>query len=282
MTPSEAASIAQAVSARLGIPFTGTAAVSGSGSTAVIRADQLPAPNGFAVEVNRSWRSLEAKLVPDNFAGALLATMASSDPQMRQTYRSLAAFAIQSGVRFEVRINGTQCDISRDLPPGPWSRIEFSASKLTDAEGEQAARENESFASLFLSLLFALIPTEDRTPGDYHQSGGLPEGAKTRIEVNKYERSSANRAACLAACGTRCRGCGLDMAERYGPIAAGFIEVHHVTPVSRMGEGYLVDPLKDLVPLCPNCHAIVHRTDPPMTVEELRGALLPTPSDPTA
>jgi 5-methylcytosine-specific restriction protein A len=63
------------------------------------------------------------------------------------------------------------------------------------------------------------------------------------------------------------------MAERYGPVGAGFIEVHHVTPVSSMGPDYLVDPRADLVPLCPNCHSIAHRREVAYTVVEIRAML---------
>jgi 5-methylcytosine-specific restriction protein A len=102
---------------------------------------------------------------------------------------------------------------------------------------------------------------------------GLPEGAKTRVEVNKYERSSVNRAVCIAKFGAVCQVCGLDFGERYGDIAEGYIEVHHIVPVSQMAPGYIVNPLTDLIPLCANCHAVVHRLDPPLPIDSLRALL---------
>lgn len=90
-----------------------------------------------------------------------------------------------------------------------------------------------------------------------------------RVEVNRYERDRRNRAAALAIHGRSCSGCGMSFDELYGEVAAGFIEVHHVTPVSMLGEDYVIDPRTDLIPLCPNCHAVVHRMTPPMPVSEL-------------
>ena len=96
----------------------------------------------------------------------------------------------------------------------------------------------------------------------------------TRVAVNRYERSLANRAAAIAIHGAFCHVCGFDFAEFYGLMGEGFIEVHHRIPVSRMGEGYVVSPEEDLVPLCANCHQMVHREDPPVAVEELKDQLV--------
>lgn len=46
--------------------------------------------------------------------------------------------------------------------------------------------------------------------------------------------------------------------------------VHHIVPVSQIGLDYVIDPLKDLIPVCPNCHSMLHRKDPPLIPEELK------------
>lgn len=93
------------------------------------------------------------------------------------------------------------------------------------------------------------------------------EGALSRITVNAYERKSVARAACLEHHGYACAACGVILSEIYGEVAKDFIHVHHLVPLSEVEEGYEVDPIKDLRPVCPDCHAIIHRTDPPMTIE---------------
>lgn len=56
----------------------------------------------------------------------------------------------------------------------------------------------------------------------------------------------------------------------YGEIGRGFIHVHHKVPLSSIGKEYELDPIKDLVPVCPNCHAMLHRKEPPYDVNDLK------------
>jgi 5-methylcytosine-specific restriction protein A len=99
---------------------------------------------------------------------------------------------------------------------------------------------------------------------------GYPEGAVQQVLVNKYERNRDARAECLRHRGCRCKVCKFDFSERYGEHGAGFIHVHHTKKLSEVGEGYVVDPVEELIPLCPNCHAMIHRTKDMLTVDELR------------
>jgi len=96
------------------------------------------------------------------------------------------------------------------------------------------------------------------------------EGAKRTVSVNAYERSSEARQKCIEHYGYKCSVCSFDFLETYGERGRHFIHVHHIIPISSIGESYVVDPLSDLRPICPNCHAMVHRTDPPCTIEELK------------
>ncbi|WP_425146831.1 HNH endonuclease [Deinococcus sp.] len=99
------------------------------------------------------------------------------------------------------------------------------------------------------------------------------EGASRLVTVNAYERNQAARKACIAYHGSICAVCDSDTAEFYGPIADDFIHVHHLKPLSEIGERYSVNPETDLVPVCPNCHAMLHRRTPPHEVEELRAVI---------
>lgn len=99
----------------------------------------------------------------------------------------------------------------------------------------------------------------------------LTEGEQIQAVSQKYERNKKAREACLAAHGTACAVCGIDFARAYGPEFAGKIEVHHIVPLSEIGESYTVDPVQDLVPVCPNCHTALHsKKDGVYTVEELK------------
>ena len=88
-----------------------------------------------------------------------------------------------------------------------------------------------------------------------------------------YERDRAARQACICHYGLACIVCGLVFEERYGDLGGDYIHVHHLVPISEIGESYEVDPIKDLCPICPNCHAMVHRRYPPFSIDEVRRQL---------
>lgn len=85
------------------------------------------------------------------------------------------------------------------------------------------------------------------------------EGLKKQVAVNKYERSSVARAKCIEVHGLSCKVCSFNFVQIYGELGENFIHVHHVTPIHSIGESYKVDYVKDLIPVCPNCHAMLHR-----------------------
>jgi len=96
-----------------------------------------------------------------------------------------------------------------------------------------------------------------------------PEGASQRITVNAYERDPRARTECLRHHGTRCAVCDFDAGIAYGPEFEGLIHVHHIRELSAVGRRYHVNPRKDLVPLCPNCHAVAHSQRPALTVARI-------------
>jgi len=104
------------------------------------------------------------------------------------------------------------------------------------------------------------------------QSKSFPEGAKKTVLVNAYERSPAAREKCIEIHGTRCDICKMNFAETYGYFAKDFIHVHHIIPLHQISESYEIDPETDLMPVCPNCHAMLHRQENgiPMTIERLK------------
>lgn len=114
---------------------------------------------------------------------------------------------------------------------------------------------------------------------DYPEELSVPEkyteGARKVITVNAYERNPEARKACIRHHGTVCKGCGFDFEKTYGDLGKDFIHVHHIIPLKDIGESYKIDPIRDMVPLCPNCHAMVHRSNEsrPLAVEVLRSII---------
>jgi 5-methylcytosine-specific restriction enzyme A len=103
-------------------------------------------------------------------------------------------------------------------------------------------------------------------------SNQLVEGARQEIHTTVYERNPKARLACLEAHGYSCAVCGFNFEDVFGEIGKYFIHVHHVKPLSEIDGKYVVDPLNDLKPVCPNCHAILHRSTDEgfISIEDLR------------
>ena len=98
----------------------------------------------------------------------------------------------------------------------------------------------------------------------------LFEGSKKQITVNAYERSLQARQNCIAHYGTKCVICSFDFKKIYGEIGHNFIHVHHIKPLSEIDEKYKINPIEDLRPVCPNCHAMIHKRKPPYSIEEIQ------------
>jgi hypothetical protein len=60
--------------------------------------------------------------------------------------------------------------------------------------------------------------------------------------------------------------CDIAFEERYGEIGKGFMHLHHKRPLAALGRRYRLNAVKDLVPICPNCHAMLDKREPPYDV----------------
>jgi predicted HNH restriction endonuclease len=96
----------------------------------------------------------------------------------------------------------------------------------------------------------------------------LREGAVCQVAVNAYERNATARNLCILHYGSSCIVCGFNFAQVYGEVGEGIIHVHHLRSLSDIGAEYEIDPVRDLRPVCPNCHAIIHCQNPAFTIEE--------------
>lgn len=101
----------------------------------------------------------------------------------------------------------------------------------------------------------------------------LVEGASFIVQVSAFERNPVARRKCISQYGTSCTVCGFNFGAAYGSFAEGYAHVHHLKPLASIGEEYVIDPIKDLRPVCANCHAIIHLRQPPYSIEEVKGML---------
>ena len=100
------------------------------------------------------------------------------------------------------------------------------------------------------------------------------EGKTKKIIVNTYERNPHARKKCIDHYGLNCQVCGFNFYEKYGDLGRDFIHVHHIVDISTVGKEYDVDPIKDLIPVCPNCHSMLHKKKPALSIQELKKKLI--------
>lgn len=111
---------------------------------------------------------------------------------------------------------------------------------------------------------------QGQVPPEEVTLGGLFEGITKTINVNVYERNPVARMKSIEHYGWSCLVCGYNFQHYFGKAGEEFIHVHHVVPLHTIISGYQVDPVMDLRPVCPNCHAIIHRREPPYSIEEMQ------------
>ena len=171
----------------------------------------------------------------------------------------------------EDRLPVEQLELS--VPEVRWHRIQGSRVAVPAAATRKLT---DLWADHVRELIF-------RSPDEPPPSGPgqtFPEGALTRVEVNRYERDRRARKTCLSHWGYRCSVCDFSFQDCYGPLGEDFIHVHHTIELSLVPPDYQVDPVADLRPVCPNCHAMLHRTRPAMTIDALKKILRKLATEP--
>ena len=153
-----------------------------------------------------------------------------------------------------------QSDSIKDKNGGGSARIASFDRKLTN---KTLKRVGQNWYASDDEMVIRL-PEEVEKPEQYI------EGVSSKVAVNRYERNRVARAKCIETHGYICAVCSIDFEEVYGPIGTHYIHVHHIVPLSKIKKGYRLDPVKDLIPVCPNCHAMIHITEPVLTVEQMR------------
>ena len=208
------------------------------------------------------------KLGPHKPTGIMASGFAVSSPFQAPHYSDASKTANYIDLRYDILLNPSDEKLlDRDileveLPEVRWSPQGSGITIPPDAAARLEEMWSEQITSIGLSP--SKSPDEIVAPERYW------EGAVRRIAVDAYERDPRARRACLKHHGLTCCVCGFDFAVAYGDLGKGFIHVHHLKQLSDIGSEYEVDPITDLVPVCPNCHAMLHKRNPPMAPEDLR------------
>ena len=135
---------------------------------------------------------------------------------------------------------------------------------------ENDIKLNNGITTIQIELLLEANFDQNQT-----ESLGLEyiEGKKIIRQNATYERNPRLRAECIRIHGTSCKICDFNFQMVYGDLGANYCHVHHITPLSEMGKAHLVNPEEDLMPVCPNCHAMLHKRNPAIKPEELRALI---------
>jgi 5-methylcytosine-specific restriction protein A len=149
-------------------------------------------------------------------------------------------------------------------PRGEFIPVELLTSRVAGISWgvNRASRRIPAAAGRALRTLWRETSAPEEADPLIQPPGTLPQQALAQVAANRYERDPYARRVCLAHHGTSCAVCGFSFEESYGPVGRGFLSVHHLVPASRIDEDYQLDPVADLVPLCPNCHSMAHRRLP--------------------
>lgn len=160
--------------------------------------------------------------------------------------------------------------------------ILLSDLQLTESEYDKYLIEGQMASSMplnpatFTKIISLLDNVESNVYESYPEEleenniDELTEGKRKLSITYRYERNPLARQLCLQHYGFNCSVCGFNFKDMYGEIGENFIHVHHLNEISLIGTEYKIDPIKDLRPVCANCHSMLHKRNPAFSIEELK------------
>ncbi len=264
---------AQAISQRIGIPVEANLLSDGMACLDLNPSGSHP-NDAFAIRFALGWRSAAAEFLPGKYAAPLMAQMGTASSDGKSALIAFASALNARKTQLLFRVNGVEISpFDSTHWPSDWKKVELQARSafqvINSNDIGQMRRLIVELVVPVFGMVTALIGTEE---SDIVTVGEL-EGRQFQVIDNRYERKKINREACVQLKGCRCVACGFDFADFYGSLGYGYIEIHHTTPVSQIGPDYRINIITDMEPLCANCHAMVHREDPPVTITKLKSII---------
>lgn len=207
------------------------------------------------------------EIEPQKYAASMLNAINSVDENKKRLFLSYYEQIKERSDKVEFFLNQQKQDIERvEIWNQTWKKFRIRATQIIsdDLSSDKEVLCVQEWAKLSVGLVLSLLEISSIEEFKYS------EGKITQVLQTKYERNPVNRELCLSANGYICKICGFDFEKVYGEIGHNFIHVHHIEMVSSFGGEYFLDPVKDMIPVCPNCHAMLHKSNPPMLPECLR------------
>ncbi|WP_453993298.1 HNH endonuclease [Bacillus nitroreducens] len=152
------------------------------------------------------------------------------------------------------------------------SMVHYKQDRLKDTHWEKEPRANlEALYNKMGTIRLRNIVKHDVEMEKQQYAAAYKDGEVKQYYGNRYERKAKNRLKAIEIHGTQCAVCDFKFEEVYGELGKDFIEIHHVKPLSTLGGAIEIDAKNDLVPVCPNCHRMLHRKrDKVLSVRELK------------
>jgi 5-methylcytosine-specific restriction protein A len=229
----------------------------------------------FHLKFSRSWKTTKIEFVPSAFGSRIANFLCKEVLDHKSELVNILQNPPITVSHYSLELDNQNFQLIEELDQTP-HMLRFEIEAMTPESSIEHGLLNEIEASLLeiaASIFITLLPKPSGQYTNPDEVIGFPEGATSQVLVNKYERDPRNRAAAIALHGYLCLACGFDFHENYGDLGSDFIIVHHVVPVSQLSSNYVIDPLKDLITLCANCHTMIHRQDPPLKLDQLINVL---------
>ena len=139
-------------------------------------------------------------------------------------------------------------------------------------QGPRSLKDN-----LLSFVLEKISPILNNTNKDEFELENI-EYKEGKVQVKygiKFERNHYLRQKAIEIHGTSCKVCGFNFEKMYGNTGKNIIEIDHLKPMYTIRKKISVNPETDLIPLCSNCHKMIHRKKAkPLTLEELKSKIL--------
>lgn len=231
------------------------------------------------IELRNQFR-IVAEINPAEYSADSIRDMEKADAGKKLIFAEYASLIKEKGAKLRFSINESEQNTDTyEEWPRRWRNYSCRISKpaAVPEEGEfNLAEIIADWATLSAGMFLSLLNVELCDDAVDEQECLRFEGGAKEVTSRRYERNRVNRQLCLSENGYSCKICGFDFEKVYGELGSQFIHVHHIVPVSGMKEEYLLNPRTDLIPVCPNCHAMLHREDPPLTPEQLKTVMVKT------
>lgn len=244
-----------------------------------IRPVGMEVQEGFIIRTRIFENFMILEFIVEDFGASIFETINNHmDTNTKEQFviycKSISETTYETSSKVVLKINGMEY-LPKDTLPENWAKLGVYQKIYNLAWSDSDVNNTSTYIPWlrsFVGIVLTLLPVKSKTetiyPSDLYKS--QTEGLIIRTEATRYERSALNRSICLSHKGYKCEVCGFSFEEFYGEIGTDFAHVHHIEPVSTMGGEQIVNPLLDLAVVCANCHAMIHRKEPPFKPDELK------------